>query len=396
MSGARGVGRGRWAVGRIRLGERAFARRRQSDATPQALRPTARRLGQWLLVGGAALGAGVLADFLQLPAAWLLGPMLSTLVLALRWRLGPTLPRVAPFAAQAIIGMALSASFERSSFAVLADEWLPVLIVVALTLLLSLASGVLLSRYSALDAPTAALGTIPGGASGMVAMSDALDADARMVAFMQYVRLVVVVLSVSLLTPIVVSASLAGGGAAPPAGVAGAARVATAHPWPEYLLTAAVAALGAWGGLRLGLPAGAIIGPAILGAGLGIVGAPHGIWPPGVLPAAFALLGVQVGSRFDPASVRRIGRLALPVLGFVLALIAGCAALAWGLTLVTDLDLLSAYLATTPGGIDAATIAALDTGANTPLVLAVQLLRLLAAVLVGPPLVRWLLRRQQA
>lgn len=174
------------------------------------------RRAWWLAVAACAVGAGLLADFLGLPAAWLLGPMVSTLALTLRWRLALNPPRAVPFAAQAVIGMALSASFDRSSFAILAGDWLPILIVVALTLLLSLLSGLVLARFSALDIPTAALGTVPGGASGMVAMSDDLDADIRLVAFMQYFRVVLVVLSVSLLTPAVADFGLAEGGVRAP------------------------------------------------------------------------------------------------------------------------------------------------------------------------------------
>jgi hypothetical protein len=44
---------------------------------------------------------------------------------------------------------------------------------------------------------------------------------------------------------------------------------------------------------------------------------------------------------------------------------------------------LTAYLATTPGGLDAVAIIALGSGADAPLVLAVQLLRLFAVVLAG-------------
>ena len=55
-----------------------------------------------------------------------------------------------------------------------------------------------LARTTPLDPPTAALGMIAGGASGIVGMSGELGADDRLVAFMQYLRVLVVVL----LTPV--------------------------------------------------------------------------------------------------------------------------------------------------------------------------------------------------
>ena len=72
-----------------------------------------------------------------------------------------------------------------------------------------------------------------------------------------------------------------------------------------------------------------------------------------------------------------------------------CAGIGWVLASVTTLDLLTALLATSPGGIDAATIAALDTGANVTMVASIQMARLLLMVLVGPFIVRWLVARSR-
>jgi len=80
-------------------------------------------------------------------------------------------------------------------------------------------------------------------------------------------------------------------------------------------------------------------------------------------------------------------------LPFVLASTAGlvlaCAALGWVLASLTPVDGLTAYLATTPGGIDSVAIMALGSGADAPLVLEIQMLRLLAVVMAGAILGRW-------
>ena len=72
-----------------------------------------------------------------------------------------------------------------------------------------------------------------------------------------------------------------------------------------YGLTELVAAIGAWAGTRLRLPAGALMGPLILGVALEELGILGLVWPPGVPQAAFLVLGVYVGLLFDRASVRR-------------------------------------------------------------------------------------------
>ncbi len=72
---------------------------------------------------------------------------------------------------------------------------------------------------------------------------------------------------------------------------------------------------------------------------------------------------------------------------------AACATLGWLLVVLAGADPLTAYLATTPGGIDSVAITAIDSGADSSLVLALQMLRLFAVLLTAPLLARWLARR---
>jgi uncharacterized protein len=266
-----------------------------------------------------------------------------------------------------------------------------VCLVVGGTLLLSLAAGMLLARIARLDRRTAALGTLPGAASGMLAMSGPLGADPRLVAVMQYTRVVVVVFSATLVSRL----GLVPGSAPTDVSAQGLQAPTSGEPalvqagWLTYALTALVAALGAWAGTRLRLPAGALMGPLVLGVGLEELGVAHLAWPPGVPQAAFLVLGLWVGLLFDRASIKTAGRLFPVVLASAAGLVVACAGLGWSLTALTDIDGLTAYLATTPGGIDSVAIMALGSGADAPLVLAVQTLRLFAVVLAGALLGRW-------
>ena len=76
----------------------------------------------------------------------------------------------------------------------------------AASLAISLAAGAVLARTTSLDTPTAALGMVAGGASGIVGISGELGADDRLVAFMQYLRVLLIVL----LTPVLVALVLPG------------------------------------------------------------------------------------------------------------------------------------------------------------------------------------------
>jgi hypothetical protein len=123
------------------------------------------------------------------------------------------------------------------------------------------------------------------------------------------------------------------------------------------------------------------------------LGLPHPALPPLLLNGSYIVLGVWVGLQFDLAAARATGRL-LPA--FVLSscvLIGAAALLGWLLALVSGTDWLTAYLATTPGGLNLVTIIALESGANVLLVLVFNLLRFLLIMLLAPPIVRWLVGR---
>ena len=343
----------------------------------------------WIALGVGSSLAGLFAQGMGLPAGWLVGPMLVALTLALVWEKHPSVPRWGRIVSLAVVGGVLASAFRPSVLPLISRHWLPVSLVVCGTLLLSLGAGLLLSSLARIDRKTATLGALPGAASGMLAMSDPLGADARLVALMQYTRVVVVVVTATFV------GRLTTGAAPQPASGQGLRAVSEGVDLlvqgtvQTYAVTVLVAVLGAWAGTRLRLPAGALLGPLILGVALAELGVVHLAWPPGVPQAAYLVLGLWVGLLFDGASVKQAGRLLPFVLASTVGLVLACAALGWALAELTGLDAMTAYLATTPGGIDSVAIVALGTGADAPLVLAVQMLRLLAVVFAGSLLGRW-------
>jgi membrane AbrB-like protein len=242
-----------------------------------------------------------------------------------------------------------------------------------------------LARTTELDVPTATLGMVAGGAAGIVGVSGELGADDRLVAFMQYLRVLLIVL----LTPVLVAILFPGGEAGAP--TASEPVLGDAHGW---LLTAGAAA----GGLALArvarFPGAALMAPMALAAMLTLA-VPGGEFdvPPVVAEVAFALIGLQVGLKFTLDTIRLLGRLLLPVLAGVLGVMAACALLAVLLDVATSVSLRDAYLATTPGGVYAVLAVALSTDANAGFILAAQGLRLIVMIALAPVAVRWLVAR---
>ena len=340
-----------------------------------------RKAAPWIVLGAATVVAALAVGAAGLPSPTLFAALLVGLTAALvRPQAGLHLPRGAFVAAQAVCGVTLGAYLQSDALSALAGDWLPVALVSAATLALSMGAGLALARYTELDVPTATLGMVAGGASGIVSMADDLGADDRLVAFMQYLRVLLVVL----LTPLLVTFFGAG------AGIAGPAEDAFASP-RDWLLTAAIAPAAALAARALRVPAAPLLGPMVVASAITLSGTSFEV-PPVVRELAFALIGLQVGLRFTLATVKQLGRLLIPVLAGLAALLVGCFGLAVLLHLMADVSLRDAYLATTPGGIYAVLAVAFGAGANTTFILAVQGLRLLVVVLLAPVAVRRLAR----
>jgi membrane AbrB-like protein len=342
-----------------------------------------RRAAPWVGLG-AATGIFALAlGAVGFPSPTLFAALVVGLVFALaRPQTGLSPPGWSFLAAQAIVGVTLGAYMQSEALTAAAHAWLPVTLISAATLAISMGAGRLLARTTALDVPTATLGLIAGGASGIVTMADDLGGDDRLVAFMQYLR----VLAVVLLTPLLIA--LFGGGGNGSSGP-GEPAFGTITDW---LLTAAIAVGAALIARRANVPAGTLLGPMLVAGGLTLAGVEFAV-PPVVRELSFALIGLQVGLRFTLETVKLLGRLIVPVLGAVFALLIGCAGLAVVLTWTTDESFRDAYLATTPGGIYAVLAIAVGAGSNTTFILAVQVLRLLVAVLLAPLAVRSIARK---
>lgn len=342
---------------------------------------------RWIVLGLGAAAVAILMDLLGLPTPALFAALLVGLVAALAPPRMPEVPLWVFRLAQAVTGVSLGVYVESSSLNAVADAWLPVATVSAATLGLSLLCGLALVRTVGLDPPTAALGMVAGGASGIVGMADELGADDRLVAVMQYLRVLVVVL----LTPVVVAVTFA----QPGAGQGGASpdSAPLLGHGGDWALTAAALGLGAVAAILTRIPAGSLLGPMIAAAALTLAVDDFQV-PAIVREPAFAAIGLQVGLRFTPALVRQAGRLLVPTLLCIAGLLAACFGLALALRATADVTLLDAYLATTPGGLYAVLAAAFGTGADTTFVIAVQTLRLFVMILLAPLAVRALLSRR--
>jgi membrane AbrB-like protein len=352
----------------------------------EPLTKTARRLrlqslpawGRWaVLLTASALAAGLL-QWARLPAALLLGPLAAAILLQAAGGAVP-IPRAFLAAAQTVIGCLVARSITAPIVADFASHWPVFLGVVALSVAASATIGWCMSRFRIIPGTTAVWGMLPGAAMVMMVMAEAHGADFRLVAFMQYLRVVLVAAVAS-----VVALLFAHGGVN---------RFDGGYFPPLHLLdlaaTAAVAIIGGGLGLASRLPAGVLLGPLALGSVLNVLGWVTIELPPVILIASYALIGWNTGLRFTRDVLAAAARALPQSLGATALLMVFCGLLAWMLVLFFHVDPLTAYLATSPGGVDAAAIIAASTKVDTPFVMALQTVRVIVLLAIGPQVARW-------
>ena len=330
----------------------------------------------WLALGSALLSAALLA--LHVPAAVLLACMVCGMAVAVR---GTTLavPRTWFGWGQGLLGCLMAHSLQPQHLGTVAQSWPVFLGATVVLIAASTGLGWWLMRRQVMPGTTALWGMAPGAASAMVVMSESFGADVRLVAFMQYTRVVVVTLVAALVTRAVVGPLPEG--------------ASTLQWWPptppqELALTAALVLGGSALAQRLNLAGGAMGLPLVAAALV------QGLWgwtpalPPALMALAYAAIGWSVGLRFSRGILLHALR-ALPqvLLSIALLMLVG---LATGtvLVLATGLDPLSAYLATSPGGADSLAVIAATSAVDTGFVMAMQLARFLLVLVLGPALMR--------
>ena len=341
---------------------------------------------RWLLLSALVLAASVALDRLGLPTPWLFGGLAGALAYALSRPSEPLqLPSFAFRIGQATVGVVVGSSIAWGSLADLGPRWAIVAAVSTFSLVVSLTVGRLLIRRGA-SPVTAAFSSIAGGAAGLTAMADDLHADARTVAVLQYLRLLVVLVSMPIVVGVVFSADVA-----PAAVGAGDSTLGI-----DLLYVAIAGGIGLVLGERLKMPSPAILGPMLVGALVGIQAPFDDATVPEVIEAiGYLAIGVQVGLRFTVASLRSIWSMVPTALFTITVVLLACAGLGWVLVVTTGAAPLDAYLATTPGGIYAVMGTSQATGGDVTFVAATQVLRLVIILASAPFLSAYLRRTEQ-
>ncbi|MEZ5857026.1 MAG: AbrB family transcriptional regulator [Hyphomicrobiaceae bacterium] len=343
-------------------------------------RPGAAQWSTLLCVSAAMV---VAADYLRLPAALMVGPMVAAILVACAN--GSIRMSQRPFIiAQGVIGVLVGNGIPLSILDELAKDWPLFAVGIVSVIIAASAIGYVLTRMQFLPGTTAIWGTSPGASTAMIVMSEAYGADVRLVAVMQYLRVAIVIGVAALVAKLWT-----------PAGGAGMAQSIWAMAWlghfePASLgATLALAVGGALLAQKLRIPAGPMLLPMVAAMALHGAGLITIVLPPWLLAMAYALIGWSIGLRFTRPILAHAFRAMPRILASIAALIAMCGLLAAALVWGAGIDPLTAYLATSPGGADSIAIIAASAPVNLSFVLAMQTSRLAVVLVVSPLLSRY-------
>lgn len=336
----------------------------------------AHTVARWAIIVPVSVLLGWLFSLWHVPAAWILAAIISSGAMALITGEDLQVNRTFYNMSRGFIGMMAALPLTVVPLGQLVG-FLPAAVTMScVTIMVGIVGGLLLHRAQPRDvsSETGILSMLPGGASLMPALADELGADFRYVALTQYLRLLVV--SVSL--PAVVALLDT------PAGTGADLTVEGETTWWIIALVLAIAFLGERLGKLLHLPATAVLGPLLLTVLVSFVlPEEHTLEPLYVFKGmAFLSIGWVCGGKLSLPALKTFAKQLPATVLFIVVIIGICAATAWPLTKWLHISYFEAYLATSPGALETVLAVSAEGGAG-PAVIAVQLTRLIAVLVIA-------------
>ncbi|MGV0343881.1 AbrB family transcriptional regulator [Corynebacterium lehmanniae] len=313
-------------------------------------------MNRWLVAAPLSVALGLLFSFLGVPAAWILAGILGAGSVALVTE--EDLPvnehlftfargTVGVFAALPLVGMNPL------------PYLLPGVVAGAVVIGMGFVGGLVLANHG-VSLETGVLSLLPGGASLMPAIARDVGADIRYVSLSQYLRLLIV----SLTLPLVASQFTS------------ATQTQPEPYWWMWLLVPALIVGGVFAGKLLKFPNPSVFGPMALTVLVGVL-VDVTIVPPRLLSiVGFLAIGWMCGGGLNVPALRRFSRLLPATLAYIAGLMLACAGMGWLMAKWLGLSFYEGYLATSPGALETVLVLA-----TSPAVVALQVIRLIMVIL---------------
>ncbi|GAA0179624.1 hypothetical protein SH2C18_24630 [Clostridium sediminicola] len=152
-------------------------------------------------------------------------------------------------------------------------------------------------------------------------------------------------------------------------------------------ITLLVGGIGGFLGIKLKIPAGALIGSMLLVAIYNIYSG-EGTIPKNFKLVAQIVVGAMIGLNFTIDSFREFKNIIIPTMILVVCLMIFCVVLGFFISKFTGLDLITSLFSCSPGGLTDMTLISEAYGADTSKVVAMHSARLITVIAVLPIIIK--------
>ncbi len=352
----------------------------------------------WFVILSGA--GGFLLSLTGLPIGWMIGTLLTAAFLSI---LHPKVLHVPAnekgiqkqwlYIGQCMLGIELGQKVNRSVVSIFYENWSIITIMLILSVVFSLLSGLILWKWSKLDMLTSFFATAPGGLSSIPGIAEEVGANTGIVSIIQAMRVFLIIITVPVMMSFLYDHSEIH------VFTDTAAAELTKFELNQLAITSLfvfAAWIGHYIGKLLKFPAPWLIGSMIGVAAVNFISTLLtnsnlvAWWPQSLIILSQIFIGASIGSRFHKKMFIGINRTLIISTLSTISLIMSMFLCAYFVSLVTNLSFLTAGLAFAPGGIAEMTTTAFVLKGDFTFVVTVQVLRIVAVCLILPPFFRFL------
>jgi membrane AbrB-like protein len=330
---------------------------------------------------GIGLVGGLIAHFINMPLAWMMGPMLATFVASLL-RVPMGVPMQFRSAILGVIGIFLGASFTPDTLDQAARWPISMIAVLLYVPIITFVITWFYSRIARLDPATALFSATPGGLTPMVVLGAAAGGNEQEIALTQGLRVLLLVMSAPLIVLMITGVVANGHGD----------TQAVQMTLGEGLLTAVCALITVLVFRKMRIPAAYMTGAMAASMVLHVSGVVEGNLPDWLLAGSLLILGSAIGSRFSGVKLAVLVRLAGYSVVATLVVLTFTGGVAWFVSQWLDLNFIAVLLAFAPGGVAEMSLIALALNVEPSFVAFHHIVRIFEIVLLAPILAKWFQR----
>ncbi|MEQ8390220.1 MAG: AbrB family transcriptional regulator [Thalassospira sp.] len=333
---------------------------------------------------GIGLVGGLIAHSINMPLAWMMGPMLATFVASLL-RVPMGVPMQFRSVILGVIGVFLGASFTPDTLEQAARWPISMIAVLLYVPIITLFITWFYTKIARLDPATALFSATPGGLTPMVVLGAAAGGNEQEIALTQGLRVLLLVMSAPLIVLLMTGVVASGHGDSQ----------AVQMMLNEGLLTAVCAVITVLVFRKLRIPAAYMTGAMAASMVLHVTGTVEGNLPDWLLAGSLLILGSAIGSRFSGVKLAVLGRLAGYSIVATVVVLAFTGGVAWFVSQWLDLDFIAVLLAFAPGGVAEMSLIALALNVEPSFVAFHHIVRIFEIVLLAPIMAKWFQRHMQ-